>query len=88
MPMVAYSWARYCDSTLVENRQSEFSPSLRSPRTLNTLASKRLAAQRLQTSSTSRSPSARTNLLEESDRESPVSHFSTRPVMERPVLLV
>ena len=78
MPMVAYSWARYCDSTLVENRQSS---------SLKTAASKRPEAQRLQTSSMSRSPSARTNLLEESDRDSPVSHLSTRPVTARPVLL-
>jgi hypothetical protein len=79
MPMVAYSWARYCDSTLVENRQSS---------SLNTPESKRPEAQRLQTSSMSRSPSASTNLLDESERDSPVSHLSTRPVMVRPVLLV
>ena len=74
MPMVAYSCARYCDSTLVENRQSS----------LNTLASKRPAAQRLQTSSMSRSPSPSTNRLDESLRDSPVSHLSTRPVTVRP----
>src|SRR3954470_11980340 len=65
MPMVAYSCARYCDSTLVENRQSS----------LKTPASKRPAAQRLQTSSMSRSPSPSTKRLDESLRDSPVSHL-------------
>jgi len=78
MPMVAYSCARYCDSTLVENRHCS----------LNTLASKRPDAHRLQMSSMSRSPSPSTNRLEESLRDSPVSHFSTNPVTVRPESLV
>ena len=76
MPIVAYSWARYCDSTLVVNRQS---PSLKTP------VSNRPAAQRLQMSSMSRSPSPSTKRLDESLRDSPVSHFRTSPVTERPV---
>ncbi|MDA4085502.1 hypothetical protein MHAS44199_07445 [Mycolicibacterium hassiacum DSM 44199] len=73
--MVAYSWARYCDSTLVVNRQ---------PSSLNTEVSNRRAAHRLHTSSMSRSPSPMANRLDESDRDSPVSHLSTRPVTVRP----
>ncbi len=75
MPIVAYSCARYCDSTLVVNRQ---------PSSLNTPVSNRPAAQRLQTSSMPRSPSPSTNRLDESLRDSPVSHLSTRPVTVRP----
>src|SRR4051794_21138509 len=65
MPMGAYSWAGYCDWTLVENRQCS----------LKTPASKRPAAQRLHTSSMSRSPSPSTKRLDESLRDSPVSHL-------------